>query len=322
MTSAFPTTPVIAIDGLFDPSGANTADLDAAIAAALRDDGSFVATGFPGSAGFDRRALRMLRFFDLPMAEKMALAPRHSRPGAANIYRGYNPLPAKRGWSCNENYDIGPRTPTASGHPDLVEAFREASVWPDREPCPGWRDDMRGYYDDLRALSVAVLRAVARGLGRDEATIVASCAGDNGTLRMLHYPPAPDDFIAADHDEEPVFVDEAGRRIVTHSHVDTCTMSLLWQDEVGGLQTCTPAGEWREVPAIPDGISIHNGDLMAGLTGGACRGTFHRVVGYGRDRCSIGMFLEPEFDAEVLPPKGGRPVTYARHLIDEFPTRF
>lgn len=320
MKTSFPGTPTIDIAPLF--GGRPPAALDRSIVEALRNVGSFVATGFPGSRDLDARARRMLRFFELSAEEKFALTPRHSRPGAANIYRGYNPLPEKRGWSCNENYDIGPEVPSASRHPDLVTAFLEPNVWPAHEPAPGWRDDMLAWYGDMRGVAAAVLGAIARSLDIDPAALRATCGTSNGTLRMLHYPPAPDDFIAADLDEVPVLVDEAGRRVVTHSHVDTCTMSLLWQDEVGGLQTCTPGGSWREVPSVPDAVSIHNGDLMSGITGGVLDGTFHRVVGFGRDRCSIGMFLEPEFDAEVLAPGKSDPVTYARHLTTMFPDRF
>ena len=40
------------------------------------------------------------------------------------------------------------------------------------------------------------------------------------------------------------------------------------------------------------------------------------------DRCSVGFFLEPDFGTAVVAPAGGPPVSYARHLVNEFPDRF
>ena len=79
---------------------------------------------------------------------------------------------------------------------------------------------------------------------------------------------------------------------------------------------------WREVPQAPDGLSVHCGDLLEALTGGRLRGTLHRVVGRGEERCSVGFFLEPDFETEVVAPAGGAPVSYARHLVNQFPDRF
>ena len=83
-----------------------------------------------------------------------------------------------------------------------------------------------------------------------------------------------------------------------------------------------PDGRWREVPPAPDGLSVHCGDLVKALTGGRLEGTLHRAAGHGGDRCSVGFFLEPDFGTAVVAPDGGPPVSYAQHLVNEFPGRF
>ena len=166
------------------------------------------------------------------------------------------------------------------------------------------------------------MAAIARGLGLDEEALVTPARGRNATLRLLHYAPAPPDFVFHGYDEnEPEAVGD-GRRLIARSHVDTGLLSFLWQNTTGGLQMEGPDGIWREVPQAPDGLSVHCGDLVEALTGGRLEGTVHRVVGHGEGRCSVGFFLEPDFETEVVAPKGGAPVSYARHLVNEFPDRF
>ena len=48
----------------------------------------------------------------------------------------------------------------------------------------------------------------------------------------------------------------------------------------------------------------------------------HRVLGDGGDRCSAGLFVEPDFETQVVAPSDPAPVSYARHLVNEFPGRF
>ena len=62
--------------------------------------------------------------------------------------------------------------------------------------------------------------------------------------------------------------------------------------------------------------------LVKALTGGRLEGTLHRAAGHGGDRCSVGFFLEPDFETAVVAPAGGPPVSYARHLVNVFPDRF
>ena len=81
-------------------------------------------------------------------------------------------------------------------------------------------------------------------------------------------------------------------------------------------------GTWKEVYPRPGTLYIHCGTLLAHLTGNRLTGTPHRVASDGTYRTSMGCFLEPEFEAYVLAPDSGPPVTYAQHLVNLFPDRF
>ena len=43
----------------------------------------------------------------------------------------------------------------------------------------------------------------------------------------------------------------------------------------------------------------------------------HRAAGHGGERCSVGFFLEPDFETAAVAPAGGPPVSYARHDEEE-----
>ena len=295
---------------------------DRAIAEALAEHGSFVATGFAGSEGFSGRITELLAFFSMDESDKLVCATCRHEPRNRNIYRGFYPLPKKSHWSHNEIFDIGPEPPMTSPDVPGEDSFREADVWPLVEPVPDWRGKMLAMLHFQRDFAVVLMAAIARGLNLDEAALVAPAHGRNATLRLLHYAPAPADFELGSYDENEPEAIADGRRLIARSHVDTGLLSLLWQDACGGLQMKGPDGVWREVPQAPDGLSVHCGDLVRALTGSRLEGTLHRAVGRGEDRCSVGFFLEPDFDSDVVAPTGGAPVSYAQHLVNEFPDRF
>ncbi|MBN33575.1 MAG: hypothetical protein CMM46_02135 [Rhodospirillaceae bacterium] len=294
-------------------------ETDRAVLSAMKRCNGFITTGFPRSDELDARIGRLLTFFDLPEDQRMALATRRFRPEASHCYRGFFPLPRSRGWAHNEIFDYGPAMPSQApdGHP--VKVFlEEMNQWPDPAPKPGWADEALALLAELREIVVAVMAALARSLALDVDTFMAAFDDDNGTLRILHYPPVPDDFVAATGEELPEVVDGMGRRIITRSHVDACALSLLWQDDVGGLQYEGDDGRWREVPARPGALSIHCGQALEKMTEGRLKGTPHRVIGTGRDRCSMGMFLEPMFTAVISHDSGAPPITYADHMKHDF----
>ena len=132
--------------------------------------------------------------------------------------------------------------------------------------------------DFQRELALVLMASIARGLGLEEEALLAPTRGRNATLRLPHYASAPPDFaLRGDDGDEPEGIED-GRHLIAGSHVDTGLLSLLWQDDTGGLQMRGPDGRWREAPPAPDGLSVHCGDLVKALTGGRLEGTLPRPV--------------------------------------------
>ena len=319
MPSIFPTLGTVDLSPLSDGTDVDAADTGVAMLAAMETSNGFIATGLPSVASLDTRIGNLLRFFELREPERLAIATRRHRVDAEHCYRGFFPLPKERDWAHNEIFDFGPKETSRApqGHP--VKLFlEESNQWPTREPYAGWRAGAEALFDDLRALSVAVVAALAGALGENVGAMMTKFDDGNGTLRILHYPPPPEDFVAAHRETPPERVDAVGRRIITHRHIDACVLPMLWQDQIGGLQYESGDGTWYEVPSGNARLSIHAGRAMALMTKDRIAGTPHRVVGVGLDRCSMGFFLEPGFAEVIALDEDGRSFTYADHMKDDF----
>ena len=99
--------------------------------------------------------------------------------------------------------------------------------------------------------------------------------------------------------------------------------------DVGGLQIQNDAGEWEDVPWLPDTFSVNLGDLMAEWTNHRWRSTMHRVTNPPRDkahldRLSLIFFHQPNYDAviECLPTcvSADNPARYGRTTSGEHVT--
>ena len=81
-------------------------------------------------------------------------------------------------------------------------------------------------------------------------------------------------------------------------------------------------GTWKEVYPRAGTLSVHCGTLLTHLSGHRLVGPPHRVLSDGTSRTSLGHFLEPDFETAICAPGSLSPVSYAQHLVDQFPDRF
>jgi isopenicillin N synthase-like dioxygenase len=81
-------------------------------------------------------------------------------------------------------------------------------------------------------------------------------------------------------------------------------MTLLAQDDTGGLELQTRDGAWHAVAPRPATLVVNLGELAEFASGGRLRATPHRVTNAARDRSrlSIPVFFNPPLDATVAVP--------------------
>ena len=85
-------------------------------------------------------------------------------------------------------------------------------------------------------------------------------------------------------------------------HADWGFLTLLLQDDTGGLQARPPRSpEWVDVPPLDGALVINVGEMLEVATDGYLVATDHRVLpcAPGTTRQSIGIFWSPRLDATL-----------------------
>ena len=192
--------------------------------------------------------------------------------------------------------------------PELLagQMFRASNIWPEMQ---GFRDTMLAYFDACHKLGTQLHRAFAADLGLAEDFFDDKLDRPMANLRLLHYPPAPDQL-------------EAGQ-LGAGEHTDYGCVTLLATDGVAGLEVRNRAGEWLAAPHV-DGTFVCNiGDCLMRWTNDIYVSTPHRVVSPpGLERYSIAFFLDPNPEADIACLRGcasdERPARYAPIRGDDF----
>jgi isopenicillin N synthase-like dioxygenase len=148
----------------------------------------------------------------------------------------------------------------------------------------GFRETVLAYLDAMTELGHALMLGIARSLELPPSYFAERYTADPLVLfRIFHYPPVPPRS------------DEWG----VGEHTDYGVLTILKQDEVGGLQVKSH-GRWIEAPPVPGSFVCNIGDMLDRMTGGLYRSTPHRVLNTsGRDRYSFPFFFDPGFDARI-----------------------
>jgi isopenicillin N synthase-like dioxygenase len=127
-----------------------------------------------------------------------------------------------------------------------------------------------GYWKTANQLKEDVLRGYAIALGLDPDYFKEPHVEEWNTLRLLHY---------------PAVVSNERYRVGPHS--DYGTITLLVQDEVGGLQVLDRVnGRWVNVPYVKNTVIVNTADLLMRWTNDKFPSTLHRIVGPGATDCT------------------------------------
>lgn len=97
-----------------------------------------------------------------------------------------------------------------------------------------------------------ILRALALGIGLEEDHLLKLHSGNFNQLRLLHYPPLPAKAVIH------------GNVARMPAHTDWSTMTLLFQDDCGGLEVEDPIlpGKFVPVPPLRGSLVMNVGDLL------------------------------------------------------------
>src|ERR1700760_306243 len=204
--------------------------------------------GGPQSA-IDRAEHAARSFFAYPVETKrrVAVNQRHrgfNALGDATMYQAKRP-------DYKEFFSVGLELP--EDDPDVLagQALRGPNNWPDF--MPALRPALYGYYEAVASCGADLLRAVAVSLGVDEQFFAPRYTKRMQRTQMVYYPPQPPQ---SDEDQFGVA-----------PHTDYGCITLLWQDQVGGLQVREIANNtWGDAPPVGGSFVVNVGDLLARRT--------------------------------------------------------
>eukprot|EP01113_Clastostelium_recurvatum_P050648 TRINITY_DN9635_c0_g1_i4.p1 TRINITY_DN9635_c0_g1~~TRINITY_DN9635_c0_g1_i4.p1 ORF type:complete len:294 (-),score=64.11 TRINITY_DN9635_c0_g1_i4:84-965(-) len=269
---------------------------------------------------------QMKLFFNLPDEEKRKISNTLSPCHRGYFGIGDENLDADaKQIDLKEGIDIGIDIPNPEQNSSIAGLPNYGpNLWPPSSVLSSFRPTLEAYFDKVFQLGLTLLGAFARALDLPELYFNQFYLGERPAmpiLRLLRYPPQPgrnDDAASKNGDESKEDV-----HIGCGAHSDYGFITILYQDDVGGLELQNSAGAWVPAPPIPGSLVVNIGDMMARITNDVYSATRHRVVNYSRnrERFSIPFFFDPEFHTtvECLPSCMGpdRPSKYGKVMYGE-----
>lgn len=238
-------------------------------------------------------------FFALPVEKKDKLAWDDPR---AN--RGYVQIGRERVTRCADPDEIAALRANAPDCKETMEIGRDWDAdwrnrWPQETDVPLFKRTMLDFFQTCHDLHVLVMRSIALGLDLEEDFFDLNIDEQCHNLRLLSYPPIQKALL------------EGQGQARAGAHTDYGTLTLLFQDSVGGLEVQNPhTGAFIPATPIPGTIVVNIGDLLSRWSNDTLRSTLHHVVAppakkidetgaMTAARQSIAFFCNPNFSAEI-----------------------
>jgi len=280
--------PLADVDDFRSGDSRSRAAFTAALGRSLEEHGFVAIAGHNIRSELLDEAYRSCRaFFDLPLEVKR----RYTRPDldGQRGYTGFRVEHARDHAAADlkEFYQIGRDLP--AGHPD--RSPYGGNVW--SAEIPEFAAVFAELYAQLENLAETLLAACSEYLGEGSAFLPDVARNGDSILRVIHYPPTPDD------------VPPGSMRSAPHEDINLIT--LLCGATASGLELLDREGNWVAIQTQRDQIVVNCGDMLQNLTNGLFRSVKHRVVNpaeRGTRRFSLPFFVHPRRSVDLSPLPG------------------
>ena len=173
-------------------------------------------------------------------------------------------------------------------HPSVTmeNPFLGRNQWP--VEIPEFKKSVYPFFEAGLQCGLDMMRAFALGMGLPEDSFLKATDEPIARSSIIHYPPQSEDLGEEQFGVAP--------------HTDYGCLTLLWQDQVGGLEVQNREGEWVTAHPIDNTLVVNVGDLLMRWTNEGFISTPHRVVNRkGQERYSMVIAWDPNFDTIVDP---------------------
>lgn len=131
---------------------------------------------------------------------------------------------------------------------------------------------MESFYTHCQTLHLNLLSAIALSLSLEPTFFIPRCGTNSSELRLNHYPATKASLL------------ENGESMRISSHTDFGTITLLFQDGVGGLEVESQERDGVYIPVLPSeagrgrDMIVNVGDCLQRWTNDRLRSANHRVT--------------------------------------------
>lgn len=188
---------------------------------------------------------------------------------------------------------------------DLPDDDYAENLWPDVE---GFQAKVSAYFAEAKRVAETMTDIFADALGLPSDFYDAYTGHSLDVLRMNNYALPPGTNVRLD-----------GDLIGMGEHTDYGIVTVLWADQVKGLQVLGTDGSWNDVSPADDALLINLGDVTGRWTNDRWMSTLHRVKppvidGTIERRRSAAYFHDGDIDALIA--------TMPHLVDDEHPNRY
>ena len=267
-------------------AGRKLSDTVAHISAACRDVGAFqvINHGIADSL-IERVWQETRRFFVLPRGQKLAISRTKENS------RGYYDRElTKNARDLKEVFDFG----VAAGASGKSSAPADRNQWP--AALPAFRKTLEEYFAACHRLGLHILRAFCLGIDSPGELLHRHFQADHTSFVRLNYYPLGDPLAP----EESAGLTPLGD-MALHHHTDAGALTILLQDDVGGLQVSVDE-VWIDVEPVEGALVINTADMMQVWSNDRYKSALHRVLPRtDRERYSLPFFFNPSYETDYAP---------------------
>ena len=247
--------PVIDLGPLRTGGESGLRQVAAEVAAACEDKGFLYLTnhGVPDSL-VSRIFAANQAFHRLPLETKLDLQ-------INQFYRGYVPFAGstlkvssiESARKPNQSEQILFRHELAPDDPDLGRGLplQGPNQWPAEADLPGFKQTVLEYMAACEGVARSLFPVFAEALSLPRDYFERLFVRPTSNLKLLHYPAQPTDRPADQYGAAP--------------HTDFGFVTILAQDDTGGLEVRKKDGEWMPAPVIPGTFVVNIGDALGAL---------------------------------------------------------